>query len=381
VFFGVQCSPAASAKNDLPRAAATPANVAAAAKFRKTQRRAPRMRQSRQARRGFTLIELLVVIAIIGLMIALLLPAVQQAREAARRAQCKNNLRQIGLAIQNYAGAHSMMPPSVCIDLNATQTGNNGAWSIHGRILPYLDQANVQIQVDPTVAWDFQLIVSGLRIPVYACPSDPGANRIRVVGSGKADLWPTTYGFNYGTWFVFDPANGRGGDGSFAPNARHTFADFRDGASNTLLGAEVKAWTKYRRNGGPPDVSVPTLATWPAVVASGLEFKDTGHTEWPDGRVHHEGMTTTFLPNTASPCRDGGTTHFECDYNSWQEGRNGRAGAPTYAAVTSRSYHDGIVHAALMDGSARAISQSIDLSVWRALGTRAGGEITIGPFD
>jgi prepilin-type N-terminal cleavage/methylation domain-containing protein len=332
------------------------------------------MNGSRARLRGFTLVELLVVIAIIGILVGLLLPAVQMAREAARRTECRNNLKQIGLAIQNYATAQRALPPSVCINFNSP-SGGNGAWSIHGRILSYIEQENLQKLVDPTVAWDFQMAINELKIPVYACPSDPGAARMRVVGGGKANLWPTTYGFNYGTWFVFNPATGSSGDGAFAPNARRTFADFVDGTSSTLMIAEVKAWTPYRRNGGPPSPAIPSEATWPGVVASAGEWKDTAHTEWPDGRVHHEGMTTVFGPNTASPCESGGVVYPECDYNSWQEGKNGLQGAPTYAAVTSRSFHSGAVQCTMMDGSVRTIDDTIDLVIWRALGTRLGREV------
>jgi prepilin-type N-terminal cleavage/methylation domain-containing protein len=333
----------------------------------------------RASHRGFTLIELLVVIAIIAILIALLLPAVQQAREAARRTQCKNNMKQIGLAIHNYESSFTMFPPSVCLDLNVTSTGNNGAWSIHGRILPYLDQAALQGLVDPAVAWDFQLAIDGIKVPVYSCPSDPGSDRVRVVGTGRPNLYPTTYGFNFGTWFVFNPATRAMGDGAFAPNAKHRPSAFVDGMSNTLMIAEVKAWTPYRRLGGPPSTNIPTLDTWPGYVSAGAEFRDTGHTEWCDGRVHHQGVTTVFPPNTASPCLNGATLLPECNYNSWQEGRNGSAGSPSYAAITSRSFHEGIVQVTMCDGSGRAISENIDLGVWRAIGTRANGEV-VGEF-
>lgn len=332
--------------------------------------------KNRQLKRGFTLIELLVVIAIIAILVALLLPAVQQAREAARRTQCKNNLKQLGLAIHNYIDVATVLPPSACINPDNTDTGNNGSWGVHGRILPFLDQGNLYNVVDLTVAWDFQQAISGLKIPGYACPSDPRSDEARDPGAGRPILFPTTYGFNFGTWFIYDPNTGRGGDGAFFPNAKLRIAAFTDGTSNTLLTAEVKAWTPYRRNGGPSTTELPnTIAEAEAAIASGSQFKNTGHTEWPDGRVHHHGFTTAMPPNAKTSCSDGTTTYEFCDFNSWQEGKDGRNGTPSYAVISSRSHHPGIVQVALADGSCRSISENIDLGVWRSLGTRAAGEV------
>ena len=333
----------------------------------------------RTTQRGFTLIELLVVIAIIAILIALLLPAVQNAREAARRTECRNHLKQLALAVHNYVDVATVLPPSACINPEITATGNNGSWGVHGRILPFLDQSNLYNAVDLTKAWDFQTAISSLKIPIYACPSDPLSDRSRDPGGGKVTLYPTNYGFSFGTWFVYDPNTGEGGDGAFFPNASLGMRDFRDGSSSTLMAAEVRAWQPYRRNGGPPSTNVPnSIPEAEAAAASGVHFKNTGHTEWPDGRVHHHGITTAMTPNTFLACSDG-TTTFDCDYNSWQEGKNGISGNPSYAVITSRSYHEGLVHVALMDGSARALSENIDRSLWRALGTRNTGEI-IGGF-
>ncbi len=326
-------------------------------------------------RPAFTLVELLVVIAIIGILVALLLPAVQAAREAARRAQCKNNLRQIALAVLNYESTYRTIPASAVVDLNVTSTGNNGSWGVHGRILNFLEQASLYDQVDINTAWDFQQPIDGLRIGTYTCPSDPGTWRVRDPGGGKMHLVPTSYGFNCGTWFVFDPRTRTGGDGAFYPNSHLRLAEFVDGTSNTLLAAEVKGWTPYTRNGGPGSTVTPhDAATAAAAVAAGAQVKTTGHTEWPDGRVHHTGFTATLTPNTFVPFTMGGQT-VDADYNSWQEGKNGSAGSPTFAVVTSRSFHPGGVDVALVDGSVHAIAETIDLQTWRAIATRQGGEI------
>lgn len=340
----------------------------------------PRRVAKRKHAEGFTLVEVLVVIAIIGVLVSLLLPAVQSAREATRRTQCRNHLKQVALACHIYHSANQKFPPSAIVDVNATATGNNVSWGVHGRILPFLEQGSLYENVDLSIAWDDQMAIDNVKVPIYSCPSDPGSDEVRHPGSNRPRLYPTSYGFNFGTWYIFDPNSTSRGDGMFYPNSELGFKDSLDGASSTLLIAEVKAWSHYTRNGGPLNTRLPANAAEVAVIAaSGSQFKNTGHTEWPDGRVHHTGFTTTMSPNTRVSYEKDGAV-YDIDYNSWQEGKSGANGNPTYAAITSRSHHAGLVQVALLDGSVQAITDSIDRDVWHAMGTRSGRE-NIGSID
>ncbi len=334
------------------------------------------MRQFSNRGHGFTLVELLVVIAIIGLLMALLLPAISISREMSRQVSCTNNMRQLALGVLNYESARQRFPPSAIVDLTVTTTGNNGSWGVHGRILPFLEEANLYQRVDIAQAWDFQTAIDELRIPVFQCPSDRQSAIMRDPGNGKSRLFSTNYGFNMGTWFVFDPSTGKGGDGVFFPNSRLKAAKIADGLSKTIMASEVAAWTHYKRNGGPPSTAIPTTAAEiTATIQSGAQHKSTGHTEWPDGRVHHTGFTATLTPNFPSQITmDDGST-VTADYNSWQEGKHGSAGHPTYAIVTARSHHTWSVSTVFVDGSVHTTDSSVDLEIWRAAATRNGQEV------
>jgi prepilin-type N-terminal cleavage/methylation domain-containing protein len=320
-------------------------------------------------RRGFTLIELLVVIAIIGVLVALLLPAVQQAREAARRTQCKNNLKQIGLAMHNYLDSYGSFPPTGCFPVAAF--GQWKSFSSQARLLPYLDQANLQNLINWSADYDSQGIAISVRVPTFVCPSE--INDAGFLDDGIM-TYPINYAFNMGVWFLYDRTTNAIGTGAFAPNSRLRAGDFVDGMSNTLGAAEVKAAQDHLRNSGTPSaLGVPPPASPADVGAYGGQFKTSGHCEWAEGESRHVGFTTTFTPNTFVPYNNGGTT-VNIDFISCRESWDGCA-SPSYAVITSRSYHVGIVQVLLMDGSVRAVSQTINSGLWRSLGTRAGGDV------
>lgn len=331
-------------------------------------------------RKGFTLVELLVVIAIIGVLVGLLLPAVQAAREAARRMQCSNNLKQIALASLNYESATGRIPPSACINPRVT---TNNSWSIHGRLFPYLEQNALADQVDLSMPWRSFPVLNGLRIPSYGCPSDPKASTPRDAGGaggvGSFFLYPNSYAFNLGTWFIYDPVQNRGGDGATFPNANLRVGAITDGMSQTLWSAEVHTWQAYTRNAGPGTTAIPqTVGEAASIAETGIKDRiyadgtGTGRTEWTNSHSHHSGFTVTFPPNTKVPYTYNGT-QYNIDYSSRQEGST--TTDATYSILTSRSYHTGVVVGALLDGSVRTYSSNIEMQIWRALGTRAGGEV------
>jgi len=334
-------------------------------------------------RQGFTLIELLVVIAIIAILVALLLPAVQQAREAARRTQCKSNLKQIGIALHNYHDLHSKLPISFAVDGTASSptqladTGSDGGeWSVQARLMPLMDQANLFMQVDLDLSYETPINAAApvTRMPGYLCPSEVKDEQ-RVDSSGNPIHYPLNYAFNGGSWNFWNNATRQNGNGVFGPNMSLKFMAITDGTSNTLAFSEVKAFNPYLRDGSGGTAAVPTPT---GVSVLGGSFKATsGHTEWVDGRVHQTGMTTVFTPNTVVPHTSGGLT-YDVDFTSCREEKTGCTG-PTYAAVTSRSHHVGMVHSLMADGAVKAISDTIDAGTWSRLGARDDGEV-LGDF-
>jgi len=333
-----------------------------------------------QQRRAFTLVELLVVIAIIGILIGMLLPAVQQVREAARRITCSNNLRQMAIATLNYESAHRSFP-TTWRSVGDVASGTAIGWSVQSQILPFLEQANLYDSIDFSQSYDSHppinlggLIVKlpSARVETYLCPSEKN-DQVRLK-NGEPIHYPLNYAANAGTWFVFNPSNGSVGQGAMAVGKQIRIASMTDGTSNTLFYGEVKAYTPYFRNAGKSGVlSIPLSPN--EIAPLGGQFKtNSGHTEWVDGRVHQTSFTATFSPNTLVPYVVD-SVEYDVDWTNQQEGKSSRAS--TYAAVTSRSYHPGGVNTARADGSVAFESDSIDLYAWQALATRNGGEINL----
>ena len=336
------------------------------------------MYNSKMSRPAFTLIELLVVIAIIGVLVALLLPAVQAAREAARRMSCQNNLKQLGLALHNYQASLSVFPPSSIVFGGSTSQ----PWSGQALLLPYIEQSSIQSLINYSVGYHHvdnthafpPHGVAALRVPVLMCPSDP-KDRPRVNGDGIPYHYPLNYTLSVGAYQIFNPITRQDGGAAFAPNSRLGPASFVDGLSNTLAMAEVKAFTPRFHDASnlpavPPSSPDQVSAQY---VAGGAWSATNGHSEWVCGRAIHNGFTTTFVPNTMVPHTVDGVL-YDINVSSSREGRS--TTEITYGIITSRSYHSGIVNVLLMDGSVRSVSDSIELNTWRALGSRAGNEVS-----
>lgn len=342
--------------------------------------------------KGFTLIELLVVIAIIAVLIGLLLPAVQAAREAARRISCVNNMKQLGLALHNYESTNASLPPSFLTQgyltgSTATLIWSNG-WSAHGRILPYIEQGSMFNGINFTLRYSVpdNSTFGAMVINAFICPSE---KQPQPRATATSQYGVNNYGWNMGAWYVWGGYNvSISNSAPFQVNTSRRFSDISDGLSNTIAAAEVKTYQPNYANCGaagssglanfpstynmntlpPPELShdqvAPEYNTCPSTISL------TSHTEWVDGAVHETGFTTAWPPNKRIT-RAGGDQGLDIDLVGSRESR----GVPVYGAVTARSYHPGGVNTLMMDGSIRFVKNTIDGLTWRALGTMAGGEV------
>jgi hypothetical protein len=212
-------------------------------------------------------------------------------------------------------------------------------------------------------------------VSTYICPTEE-RDEVRLDAAGVPIHYPINYGVNRGVWRTFDPTGQLPEEGALQPNEGTRVRNFTDGTSKTLLIAEVKGWTPYLRDQALNQPAPP--ATTADVCALGGSFKvDSGHTEWVDGRVHQTGFTAVFTPNTPVPCAQAGGS-YDIDWTSQREGTTPTG--ITYSVVTSRSYHSaGVVNVAMTDGSVHSMNSDVDLAVWRAMATRAGGDVVEMP--
>jgi prepilin-type N-terminal cleavage/methylation domain-containing protein/prepilin-type processing-associated H-X9-DG protein len=337
-------------------------------------------------RSGFTLIELLVVIAIIAVLIGLLLPAVQAAREAARRISCVNNLKQIGLAVHNYHDGNNCLPLGAAVIFDRANNPIFQGWGVTARILPYMEGQNTFNICNFSLPNETPQNDTAMRTgtAVYLCPSD-GQNRVIFLDDGQPRN-NTNYAFNRGDWYVWGAQSTQVQPSSpFRANAVIGLAGLTDGTSNTLLGAEVKTHTPYLLNctgltyapvsATPipaPNADPSTISQYTSCTGSIAELRpDSGHSEWEDANTSQAGFTTAWPPNKVTPGSFNGTSVRDTDLIAMRE----ENGGPTFAAITVRSYHPGGVNALLGDGSVRFVKDTIQGTVWRALGTVAGGEV------
>jgi prepilin-type N-terminal cleavage/methylation domain-containing protein/prepilin-type processing-associated H-X9-DG protein len=331
-----------------------------------------------ETRRGFTLIEVLVVISIIAVLIGLLLPAVQAARESARRVQCTNNIKQLGLAVHQYVDSTGVLPPSMVLAGTGTKVAWSNGWSIHMRILPAIGQQNSFNALNFSVAYQNHVntTVTSQVIATFLCPSE--ANQQPTSHQTFGNVGINNYGWCMGDWFVWgsfdNPSPNRS---AFGPNQSRAWAAFIDGLSQTAMMAEVKSYQNYLRDCGglskvndPSNIPPPTanpMQVVPEYAGGSCMLKPDGHAEWVDGGVHHTGFTTAWTPNKVT----GNATIRDLDINGQRE----KQGGPTFAAITARSYHPGGVNVLLGDGSVRFIKTTIFGVTWRALGTVSGAEV------
>ncbi|MEX2558333.1 MAG: DUF1559 domain-containing protein [Pirellulales bacterium] len=323
----------------------------------------------RRSRHAFTLVELLVVIAIIGILIASLLPAVQAARESARRTQCNNNLKQIGLALQVYHDTQKRFPPGNISSTPATGFGGAG-FSVHARLLPFIEKANLKDLVNSEVAWNDPLNDPATQkwVSMFICPSD--SNILIPPGAGG----PNNYYANQGSEIIagvpWSPGNVGtpnatmpAPSGVFYSGSTVSFADIKDGASETAAFAE-KVTGDF--NNGISTLQSDTFkpGTYPstpdeavddcrAIDVTDLSKQGYSNVGAPWIRSYH---STTSYYHVETPNKR------SCMY------------PPGRIMTTANSNHPRGVNVAFCDGSVRFIADTIKLEVWRALGTRAGKE-------
>jgi prepilin-type N-terminal cleavage/methylation domain-containing protein len=325
--------------------------------------------------RAFTLIELLVTIAIVAVLIALLLPAVQSAREAARRIQCTNNLKQIGLALHNYAESRNSLP----IGQGPEPNGMYFGWSSLAMMLPDLEQSplysgiNFDIPGGSAPGTPENLTAQNARLGALLCPSDPDRlaspsghnNYVGNTGAGPDSNGASPSGVICGSKMYLA--------GPYFESTVIRLQDITDGLSQTVAFSECAKGSGLYNDGQAADILTPSgsvvqlgpLPTDAEAVYLACTARSPGTPGAPLAGLYSLG--SFWHIGTANATR----YNHVMPPNTWScaEGNSDSDGAHTAA-----SRHPGIVNTLLLDGSVRAVKSSVNRFVWRALATRAGGE-------